>query len=195
MYLLQEISRFYEKAKGKYTMNNKPTMDEMKNFLEKYTFEQQVIDCVQKLLPSIVSITWSEWTKTLFAKCESALERELTFTEQIQVVDFVTQKLDKSYADQTADICHGYSYHHDNEVVLYVEENLDIRTSLTKNTQRFIGYCEKYLEEKLNFVQILEVLDYAVGFRSHEVDVEKILQKLSKAPKFTATLKDTVITF
>ena len=58
---------------------------------------------------------------------------------------------------------------------------VDVKFSFSENTTEFMDKCEEYFGKKMNLHEKLLVLRYAVGFKSHEVDVDDLLSSMNEA--------------
>lgn len=128
----------------------------------------------------------SGWFDKLIAKCEAKANKKLNLDEILFVADYTVSLLEEDaeneYASQAVDEC-GIT----DEIIpkghpmWLVLKCIDVKFSFSDNTTEFLHKCEKYLGKKLNWFETLLVLNYAISFKSHEVDVDALLKSMDEA--------------
>ena len=153
---------------------------------DKSVFACDEVTLATELVPGFVkNALQSEWFDKLIAKCEAKANKKLNIDEILFVADYTVSLLEdagKEYVSQTVDAC-GIA----DEIIpkghpmWLALKCIDVKFSFSDNTTEFLHKCGKYLRKKLNWFETLLVLNYAIGFKSHEVDVDDLLKSMDEA--------------
>lgn len=153
---------------------------------DKSMFACDEVKITTEIVPEfILTMLKSEWFDKLIAKCEAKANKKLNVHEKMFVVDYTVSLLEgdaeNEYVDQTVDES-GITDEmipEDHPVSMF-SKCVDVKFSFSEKTTEFMEKCEEYYGKKLNLHETLLVLNYAIGFKSHEVDVDDLLNSMNE---------------
>ncbi len=154
---------------------------------DKSKFACDEVKIATEIVPSFITdMLKSEWFDKLIAECEAKANKKLDIDETMFVVDYTVsllgENVENDYVEQTIE-CSGItpeSFPEDHPISLF-SKCVDVKFSFSENTTAFMDKCEECFGKKLNLPETLLVLSYAIGFKSHEVNVDDLLDSMSKA--------------
>lgn len=154
---------------------------------DKGMFACDEVKIATEIVPDfIMTMLKCEWFDKLIAECEAKANKKLDVHETMFVVDYAVSLLEgdaeNEYVDQTVDesgITDGLIP--EGHPIAMFSKCVDVEFSFSENTTEFMDKCEEYFGKKMNLHEKLLVLRYAVGFKSHEVDVDDLLSSMNEA--------------